>query len=177
MSATAPSPAATTESARIADQLERAHRGGAWHGPSFSEAVAGLDAATAASRPIPDAHSAWEIVTHVSSWLEICHHRVEGEADSDITPARDWPDAPSGASTEDAHAADAAEASWQAALATLEDRFSRLHAAVSRLDDARLDAPVAGSDPTVRGLLLGILQHHAYHGGQIVMLRKAGGGR
>jgi hypothetical protein len=33
---------------------------------------------------------------------------------------------------------------------------------------------VAGSDPTVRGLLVGILQHNAYHGGQIVLLRKAG---
>ena len=171
MSATAQPTPALTEAARLADQLERAHRGGAWHGPSFSEAIAGLDAATAASRPIPEAHSAWEIVAHVSSWLDVGRRRIEGEAVPDVPPARDWPKVPSGERPADADAA------WQADLATLEERFARLHAAVARLDDAQLDTPVAGSDPTVRGLLYGILQHHAYHGGQIVMLRKAGGVR
>ena len=160
-----------TEAARLADQLERSHRGGAWHGPSFSEALAGLDAATAARRPIPAAHSAWEIVAHVSSWLDICQLRIAGEATGEIGAARDWPKV--GADAE----ADDAEAAWQTELATLEARFSRLLATIAALDDAHLDAPVAGSDPTVRGLLHGILQHHAYHGGQIVVLRKSGGGR
>jgi hypothetical protein len=41
------------------------------------------------------------------------------------------------------------------------------------LDAERLlDDPVGGSDPTVRGLLFGVVQHHAYHAGQIVLLRK-----
>jgi uncharacterized damage-inducible protein DinB len=35
---------------------------------------------------------------------------------------------------------------------------------------------VAGSDPTLRGLLLGLLQHNAYHTGQIVVLAKAAKG-
>jgi len=171
MSATAPPSSSLTEAARLADQLERAHRGGAWHGPSFAEAVNGLDAASAATRPVPEAHSAWEIVAHVSSWLEVCRQRIEGEESIEMTPARDWPSVGAGADTGEGKAA------WRAELATLEKRFARLHAAVANLDDAHLDAPVAGSDPTVRGLLNGILQHHAYHGGQIVLLRKAGGGR
>ena len=170
MSATAQPTPALTEAARLADQLERAHRGGAWHGPSFSEAVAGLDAATAARRPIPEAHTAWEIVAHVSSWLDVGRRRIEGEA-AEVTPALDWPEVVSGGEP------GRADAAWRAELATLEERFAGFHAAVARLDDARLDAPVAGSDPTVRGLIYGILQHLAYHGGQLVLLGKAGGAR
>ena len=51
-----------------------------------------------------------------------------------------------------------------------------MHSMLLALDDERLDGPVTGSDPTVRGQLLGLLQHNAYHAGQIVVLRKAGDG-
>ena len=47
-----------------------------------------------------------------------------------------------------------------------------MHTAVLALPDERLDDPVVGSDPTVRGMLLGVLQHNAYHAGQLVFLRK-----
>ena len=40
------------------------------------------------------------------------------------------------------------------------------------LDEKRFDQP-AGSDPTLRGLLLGLLQHNAYPAGQLVLLAKA----
>jgi hypothetical protein len=170
MSATAQPTPTLTEAARLADQLERAHRGGSWHGPSFSEAVAGLDAASAARRPIPEAHTAWEIVAHVSSWLDVGRRRIEGET-AEVSPSLDWRE------TASAESSDAGDAAWRAELATLEERFAGFHAAVARLDDARLDAPVAGSDPTVRGLIYGLLQHHAYHGGQLVLLGKSGGAR
>ncbi|HXT21154.1 MAG TPA: hypothetical protein VN923_10415, partial [Thermoanaerobaculia bacterium] len=49
------------ETARLADQLERAFRGGAWHGPSLSEVLDGVDAATAARRAFPDAHTIAEL--------------------------------------------------------------------------------------------------------------------
>jgi len=161
------STAPTTEAARFADQIERAFRGGAWHGPAFAEALVGVDAATAAHRGVPGAHTIWEIVGHVSTWLELCRRRIEGEPIDDVPHGEDWPPPVAG----DAEADEA----WRRELATLEDRHRRFHATVAGLDDSRLDDPVGGSDPTMRGLLLGVLQHHAYHGGQIVVLAKAGG--
>ena len=152
---------------RLADQLERAFRGGAWHGPSLAEALAGVDAATATRRPIADAHTIREVVGHVSTWMDLCRRRIEGEATGDVTAAEDWPQPGADGATSDE--------AWREELRLLEERHRRLRATVERLDDDGLDDPVAGSDPTVRGLLLGILQHHAYHGGQIVLLRKAGG--
>jgi hypothetical protein len=65
---------------------------------------------------------------------------------------------------------------WSAALAALEEAHAALRARVLELADAQLDDPVAGSDPTVRGMLFGVVQHNAYHAGQIALLRKGSGG-
>jgi uncharacterized damage-inducible protein DinB len=54
-----------TETHRINSQLERAYEGEAWHGPSLRELLDGVSAAQAASRPIPNAHSIWELVNHI----------------------------------------------------------------------------------------------------------------
>ncbi len=56
------------EPARIADQLSRAFDGNAWHGPALLELLADIDAATAAAKPLADAHSIWELVLHVAAW-------------------------------------------------------------------------------------------------------------
>lgn len=157
------------EALRLADQLERAFRGGAWHGPAVAEALAGVDARIAARRPLAGAHTIREIVGHVSSWIEVCRARIEDDAMEEVSAEEDWPtpapdQEPGGEPSEEA---------WRRELALMEERHRRLHAVVAGLDDARLDDPVPGSDPTVRGLIFGVLQHHAYHGGQIVLLRKA----
>lgn len=157
---------AASKAARLADQLERSFRGGAWHGPAFAEALSGVDAATAARRPFPDGHTIWEIVGHVSIWLEMCRRRIGGEPIHDLPLDDDWPPPVAG---------EEGDTAWRRELDTLEERFRGFHATVSELDDSRLDDPVAGSDPTLHGLLLGMLQHHAYHGGQIVLLKKSGG--
>jgi hypothetical protein len=62
---------ASHEVQRIADQLDRAVNGPAWHGPSILELVRGVDVKAASARPIADAHSIWELVAHSAAWLEI----------------------------------------------------------------------------------------------------------
>jgi uncharacterized damage-inducible protein DinB len=47
-------------------------------------------------------------------------------------------------------------------------------AAVTRqLQDAQLDATVAGQEYSVAVMLHGIVEHGTYHGGQIALLKKA----
>ena len=152
------------ETARLADQLERAFRGGAWHGLSISEVLDGVDAATAARRS-GEAHTIAEIAGHVAFWIDAAHRRMQGEAVTNVPPEVDFPQG--GADS---------DAAWRATLADLEGAHRRLHTALLALDDDQLDGAVAGSDPTVRGQLLGILQHNAYHAGQIIVLKKAGAG-
>lgn len=152
------------ETGRLADQLERSFRGGAWHGPALAQALAGVDAATAGRRPLPTAHSIWEIAHHVTAWIDVARRRIGGETTGGPTPELDW-SAPAAGSEE----------AWRRTLAALDEAHRSLHATVVGLEDARLDDPVAGSDPTVRGLLLGVLQHNVYHTGQIVLLKQADG--
>ncbi len=162
----AEAPAASrVETSRLADQLERSFRGGAWHGPSITEALDGVDAGLARWRPAGDAHSIAEIAGHLTFWIDAGRRRMEGERVIEVEPEVDFPQG--GAASEEA---------WRASLATLAQAHRRLHAALLALDDERLDDAVAGADPTVRGQLLGLLQHNAYHAGQIGVLKKAGAG-
>ena len=158
----------TTDAARIearalADQLERALRGGAWHGPAVLQTLAGLDVARADARPIPGAHTIREIVGHLAVWLAIPAGRLRGEADLGLDDA-DW--RPTREATAEA---------WHEELDALTEAHTELRDALLSLDDTRLDEPVAGDDATARGLVLGVLQHLAYHGGQIALLGRATG--
>lgn len=64
-----------SKSGQIADELRRAFYGEAWHGDSLFEILRGVTAAQAAARPITNAHSIWELVLHISAWME----RRDGE--------------------------------------------------------------------------------------------------
>jgi uncharacterized damage-inducible protein DinB len=149
----------------LADQLERSFHGGAWHGPAVAEALAGVDAAAAAARPVAGGHSIWEIVHHLTVWADVPRRRIDGEGLQDLPAERDWPPV-----------RETSAGAWSAALAALEEAHAALRTRVLELSDAQLDDPVAGSDPTVRGMLFGVVQHNAYHAGQIALLRKGSGG-
>lgn len=157
--------APVAEAARFADQLERSLRGGAWHGPALAEALAGVTADEADFRPFADAHTIRELVFHLDFWIAETLRRIEAPPDDRPDPETDWPSGEVAKSRR--------EATWKAALAHLEESHRRLKATVLALDEAGFERRVAGSDPTLRGMLLGLLQHNAYHGGQIVLLAKA----
>lgn len=76
---------------RIADQLQRAFKGDAWHGPSVMEILKGINAAQASSKPLASAHSIWEIVLHLSAWEDFVRRRLEGERIVGPSPQEDWP--------------------------------------------------------------------------------------
>jgi uncharacterized damage-inducible protein DinB len=153
-----------SETSRIADQLRRAFEGEAWHGPSVLEILDGLGAAAAAARPLPEAHSIWEIVIHIAVWDDAARRRMAGEV-VQPTPAEDWP-----------AVTDTSPAAWERALAHLKRMHQALVAAVAATADARLPEKVPGKEPdyyTLYYMLHGIAQHELYHAGQIALLKKA----
>jgi uncharacterized damage-inducible protein DinB len=151
---------------RVRDQLDRALRGDAWHGPALLEVLGPIDAATAAHRLIPTGHTIWEIVLHLTSSVELVVSRLGGEP-RDLAPEEDWPAQP----------ADPDDEAWCAAVTTLEQAHGRLFAAMEQLDDARLDEPIVPGFTTVYLQLHGTVQHDLYHGGQIVLLARAAEGQ
>lgn len=150
----------------LADQLERSFHGGAWHGPSVAEVLAGVDAASAALKVLPS-HSIWETVHHLAAWCDIARQRMAGDETPCCPPEElDWP-----------RPTEVSAAAWAASRRTLDEAHRRLHTTFHALCDADLERPVAGSDPTLRGLIVGMLQHNAYHAGQIALLKKAAAAR
>jgi uncharacterized damage-inducible protein DinB len=151
-----------SETRRIADQLERSYAGPAWHGPSISELLAGLDAVAAAARPLSAAHTIWELVRHITVWIDVPRRRIEGESIDDPPAEVDWPTI-----------TDSSPAAWRTALAELASAHQRLHDTILGLDEERLADPTSGSGPTVWHMLHGVVQHNVYHAGQIGLLKKA----
>ncbi len=152
-----------TEIERILDQLKRAYEGGAWHGPSVREVIAGVTAAQAHARPLANAHSIWELAQHISVWEGAACRRLEGDrAAIDISSPDDWPPAD-----------DDSEAAWEQAKAALDRGHEALRQAIARVEESRLDEPVLEGMSTVYVTLHGAIQHDLYHAGQIAILKKA----
>jgi uncharacterized damage-inducible protein DinB len=151
-----------SEIQRIEDQLRRAFEGHAWHGPAVRELLADVTAAKAAARPLPDAHSIWEIVLHIATWEEVVRRRLQGEAVADLPPAQDWP-----------LVGDTSEAAWHKAMDDLERVHHTLIEAIAQSGDVRLAEMVPGKEHSVYHMLHGVIQHDLYHAGQIAILKKA----
>jgi uncharacterized damage-inducible protein DinB len=146
------------ERERIQDQIRRSLDGEAWHGPPVMKVLAGVDAGMAAARPIPGAHTIWELVLHMSAWAGVVLSHLRGERRT-LSDEEDWP-APAG----DAQA-------WLADVCRLEQIHRAVIEALSTLEDAQLDAPVAPG-LSLYVLLHGLVHHDLYHAGQIALLAK-----
>jgi len=134
----------------LLDQINRAFSGEAWHGPALRNLLDGVTERQAREHPIEMGHSIVELVLHVAVWMDVVARRLNGEnvPGSSVT---DWTDADG--------------ASWPAAIEVLERAQSRLCDSVARLGGDALRA----KEPEI----LGLLQHNAYHAGQIGILKKA----
>ena len=150
-----------SETHRVNSQLKRAYQGEAWHGPSLRELLAGVTAAQAAARPIPGAHSIWELVHHVIAWEQIVRRRLEGEALAEIPTEMNFPPVN-----------DAGEEAWQETLRALESSNRSLRESIKLIDDGKLEETVPGTAYTNYFMLHGAIQHDLYHAGQIALIKK-----
>jgi uncharacterized damage-inducible protein DinB len=151
----------TSEGARIAEQLRRAFDGSAWHGPALLELLEDVDAAMAAARPVPDAHSIWELVLHIAVWDEAGLRRLSGKK-WQPTGLANFP-----------RVTKPTEAAWRKAIAATKRTHETLVKTVAALPDSRLADRVPGKRYDFYHMLHGIAQHELYHAGQIAILKKA----
>jgi uncharacterized damage-inducible protein DinB len=147
-------------------ELERAHSGTPWHGPSRATVLKGLTARQAAWKPRGDAHSIWELVLHMRSWTDEVAQRAKGRVPGEPDDG-DWPTVP-----------EPTEAAWGEAVRSLEAAHAEMIALVREMPGARLEERVGtGSDPQVKGIsvramLLSLVHHDVYHTGQCAMLKR-----
>ncbi|HEV7681980.1 MAG TPA: DinB family protein [Pyrinomonadaceae bacterium] len=149
-----------TETERIAEQLNRAFLGNAWHGPAVIEILEGVTAEQAAAHPFASAHSIWELALHIETWTRACLRRLQGQR-AKLSDAEDWP------------AAGSDEPAWKQTQESIKQAHDELAAAIRALDDSRLDQPIVEEMSFVYVTLHGVIQHSLYHAGQIAILKKA----
>ncbi|MBI3792268.1 MAG: DinB family protein [Gemmatimonadetes bacterium] len=153
---------------RLAAELDHGMRGTPWHGNALTTILEGVTADVAFAHPIAGAHSIWELVLHITAWTHETTHRLRGGVPGEPGEG-DWPAAPLAPS----------ESQWGAAQTRMIAAHEALLATIARLDPAELDAPPIhgkgsmGTGVKHRVLVHGLAQHHAYHGGQIALLRRA----
>jgi uncharacterized damage-inducible protein DinB len=150
-----------SEAARIAELLERAFDGGAWHGPALLELLEDVNAATAAAKPLPEVHTIWELVLHIAVWDGVALRRLSGEK-SQPTGDLNFPPMPK-----------PTEAAWRKAIEAAKRTHNTLVKTVAALPDSRLGDRVPGKRYDFYHMLHGIAQHELYHAGQIAILKKA----
>lgn len=102
--------------------------------------------------------SIWEIVAHVTGWMEDLLYELTGSPEPG---AVDWP-------TVDDKDPD----SWRKTQEYLRTLIVLLRDHLSRLDDAALGSKANGGGGTRAERIAGILVHNSYHAGQIIKLRQ-----
>jgi uncharacterized damage-inducible protein DinB len=145
-----------SETTRLADQIRRAFDGEAWHGDSVLELLADVNAATAAARPIPNAHSIWELMLHIAAWDRITVTRMGGNL-KEPSDDENFP-----------KVKDTSEAAWRRTVEQCKATHDELVKAVAAFPDSRLSGQVPGKTPDYYNfyyLFSGIAQHELYHAG------------
>jgi uncharacterized damage-inducible protein DinB len=151
----------------LIDQLQRSVSGPAWHGDALAQLLADVTAEEARFRPAPDVHSIWEITLHIAAWAREVASRMRGNQ----------PGEPAGGDWRKAQGRD--DKAWEAAIQEVFDACDELIAEIRKQSEADLETMI-GTNPepalatgfSRAASVLGVIQHNAYHGGQIALLKK-----
>lgn len=160
-------PGTPTSGSALAELLRKGHSNNPWHGSATEDLLAGVSPSMAAARPVADAHSIWEIVLHMTGWQREVARRLRGAAPG-LPDEGDWPGPPA-----------AGQEAWDRSKAALRESLEQLADAVSGLSDQDLQDRIGtssrplGTGVTKAETVMGMLQHNAYHSGQIALLLKA----
>ena len=151
----------------LVDELQKAYNGDAWHGGNTLSLLVTANAEKVFTHPIPNAHSIAELVLHLTCWTEEVLERINGQEAKEPVNG-DWP-AP----------IEMSETEWDEILNQFKSANQRLIGTLGNLNSSNWSNevkdkrnPSLGSGVNNAQLINGLIQHHAYHSGQIALLLK-----
>ncbi len=144
---------------RIVKLYEALQHGDCWVGTNFKTTLHGITAAQAAGAVAANGNSFWQLTNHIIYWRTTVVNRLTGSLNP--PPFKDLllPD-------------ELSDANWRQALLDFEAAYHALRTAIHHIKDEQLDKPTVRPDQSFYELLLGCLQHDAYHLGQLVLLKR-----
>ena len=147
---------------RIVKQFEVLQHGDCWIGNNFKEVLNGVDSVKAITRLNDDSNSIWMLVAHITYWRTLVVNRLTGS--DNPPPFADFylPN-------------EANEESWRQTLHDFEAAYHLLRNAIHHFNEENLDNQSPKKDQTNYEMMIGCLQHDAYHLGQLTLLKKLEG--
>ena len=143
----------------LVKQLTDLQHGDGWIGVNFKTALHDVTAEIAARKLSENTNSIWQLVNHLIYWRTIVVTRLNGSTDH--PPFADFllPEA-----IDEAH--------WKQTLHDFEAAYHLQRSTMLHFKEDNLHKSSPKKDQTYFELLIGSLQHDAYHLGQIVLLKK-----
>ena len=149
----------------LLQQYDRCYSENGWF-VAVRNTVEGVTAEQAAWKPDGSDNSIWESLSHINYYNNAYLQRFKGidyqydVADNDETFR-------SGASSED---------EWQAEVAKFDSIMTEWRGLIEAAEEAKFDQPIsAENSANWAELIANVNAHNAYHGGQILLLRKLQG--
>jgi len=155
-------------SEKLSVELYKSVFGDPWHGSSLEEVLKNIPFEKVFYKPISSAHNIIELTLHISAWIEEALSRIRGNNPSEPSMG-DWP-IPQFQTEE----------YWQTVKHKLFADTNKLINVIKELHEEKLDEIVGGERNaplgtgfSFEGLIIGLIQHNAYHSGQIALLKKS----
>ncbi|MEP7371925.1 MAG: DinB family protein [Chitinophagaceae bacterium] len=148
------------ETKRIANLLDDIYQGSPWIDVNLTGTLSNISPEQAAKKVAPQWNTIWEIVNHLINWRLSVLQRIQDKviaspADNYFSPVKDL----------------SAEA-WQNTLKKLEDSQKQWMLVLKKFKKKDLEKNYPANGMTYYDHIQGIIQHDAYHLGQIVLLAK-----
>jgi uncharacterized damage-inducible protein DinB len=149
------------ETERIIKLFDGLYQGHPWLDVTFMDTLKNMTAQQAAKKIHPGCNSVWEVLNHLISWRLAILERIEGH------------DVKSPENNFFSPVTDQSVSAWNKTLINLEDSQKKWVNYLREFSTDRFDQ-IPDTRPFTRyELIHGILQHDAYHLGQIKILSKS----
>lgn len=148
------------EAQRIQTLFTDLYHGHPWIDVTLEDTLSRINAEQANQRPLKNGNTIWEIVNHIIAWRENVLKRVQGEVLE--TPSNNYIE----------KVEDVSEEAWQQTLETLETTQKQWLYFLNTFPEADFEKEYPVNKHSYYKHIHGIIQHDAYHLGQIVLLAK-----
>ena len=144
---------------RILKLFTDLQHGDCWVGTNYKEALHGVSAEIAAKKLPGYANNIWQLVAHITYWRTRVVNRLTGS--DNPPPFQDF-----------LLPIELNDVEWRQTMHDFESAYHLLRNAIHYFKDENLDKPSPKEGQTFYQVILGCLQHDAYHLGQIILLKK-----
>lgn len=148
------------EKERMIGLLQKLYDGEPWIDVTLKSTLGKLTAEQAAARALEKCNTIWEIVNHLITWRNTVKERIKYNPIK--TPGNNYFE----------KVLDTSKTAWVETLKKLDDSQNDWVAFLNNLNENDLQKTESASQMTYYELIRGIIQHDAYHLGQIVIMSK-----